>query len=61
MARLIIKKLNEVEGKEQYRVLTANRFAALQDFGAEVDNNSAWATIRQNMKISEKRVYLILN
>jgi hypothetical protein len=41
MERFNLKKLNEVEGKEQYRVEISNRFAALE-------------TIRQNTKISIK-------
>jgi hypothetical protein len=32
-------------GKEKYRVEISNRFAGLEDFDAEVDNNSAWDTI----------------
>jgi hypothetical protein len=34
--RFSLKKLNEVEGKEQYRVETTNRFAALEDVDVEV-------------------------
>jgi hypothetical protein len=37
-----LKKLNEVEGKEQYCVEVSNRFAALENLDAEVDINSAW-------------------
>jgi hypothetical protein len=40
------KKLNEVEGKEQYRVEITNRFAALENLDAEVDINRAWETTR---------------
>jgi hypothetical protein len=32
MERFNLKKLNEVEGKEQDRVEVSNRFAALEDF-----------------------------
>jgi hypothetical protein len=49
-----LKKLNEVEGKEQYRVETSNRFAALENSDARVDITRAWETIRENMKISAK-------
>jgi uncharacterized metal-binding protein YceD (DUF177 family) len=31
MERFNLKKLNEAEGKEQYRVEVSNRFAALKD------------------------------
>jgi hypothetical protein len=37
MERINLKKLNEVEGKEQYRVEVSNRFAALEDLEAEVE------------------------
>jgi hypothetical protein len=41
MERFNPKKLNEVEGKERYRVEVSNRFAALEDFNTEVEINSA--------------------
>jgi hypothetical protein len=52
MAKLNLKKLNEVEGKEQYHVEVSNRFAALEDLDTEVEINSAWEMIRENIKIS---------
>jgi hypothetical protein len=52
--RFNLKKLNDVEGKEQFHVEVSNRFAALEDLDAEVEINSAWETIRQNIKISAK-------
>jgi hypothetical protein len=54
MERFSVKKLNEVEGKEHVRVEVSNRFAALEDLGTEVEINSAWETIRENIKISAK-------
>jgi hypothetical protein len=33
MERFNLKKLNEVEGKEQYRVEISNRFAVLENLG----------------------------
>jgi hypothetical protein len=54
MERYNLKKLNEVEGKEQFRVEVSNRFAALEDLDAEVEINSAWEMIRENIKISAK-------
>jgi hypothetical protein len=54
MERFNPKKLNEVQGKEQFRVEVSNRFAALEDLDAEVEINGAWATIRENIKISAK-------
>jgi hypothetical protein len=41
MERFNLKKLNEVEDKEQFRVEVSNRFAALEDLDAEVEINSA--------------------
>jgi hypothetical protein len=52
MERFNLKKLNEVEDKEQYGVQTSNRFAALENFYTEVDINRTWETIRENIKIS---------
>jgi hypothetical protein len=49
-----LKKLIEVEGKENYHVGVSNRFAALEDFDTEVEINNAWETIRENCKISAK-------
>jgi hypothetical protein len=55
MERFNLKNLNDVEGKEQFCVEVSNRFAALEDLGAEVDINSAWEMIRENTKISFKK------
>jgi hypothetical protein len=54
MQRFNLKKLNEVEGKEHFRVEFSNRFAVLEYLDAEVEINSAWETIRENMKTSAK-------
>jgi hypothetical protein len=53
MQKFNLKKLNGVEGKQQFRVEVSNRFAALEDLDTEVEVNSAWETIRDN-KISAK-------
>jgi hypothetical protein len=45
MEKFNLKKLNEVEGKEQYHVEIANRFTAFQNLDAEVDINRALETI----------------
>jgi hypothetical protein len=42
MERFNLKKLNEVEGKERYRVEVSNRFAAFKDLDAEVEINAIW-------------------
>jgi hypothetical protein len=54
MERFNLKKLNEVEGKEKYRVEVSNMFAELEDLDAEVEINTIWETIRENIKISAK-------
>jgi hypothetical protein len=54
MERFTIKKLNEVQGKEQYRVEITNRFAALENLDTEVDVNRAWETNRENIEICAK-------
>jgi hypothetical protein len=54
MERFNLKKLNEVGGKEQFRVEVSNRFAALEDLDAEVEINSAWEMNRKNIKISAR-------
>jgi hypothetical protein len=53
--RFNLKKLNDVEGKEQFRAEVSNRFAALEDLETEVEINNAWETIRENIKISAKQ------
>jgi hypothetical protein len=50
MERFNLKKLNEVEGKEKYRVEVSNKFAALEDLDTEVEINTIWETIRQTKK-----------
>jgi hypothetical protein len=45
MERFSLKKLNEVDGKEQYLVEVSNRFAALEHLDTEVEINNAWEMI----------------
>jgi hypothetical protein len=53
--RLGLKKLNEVEGKGNYRVEVSNWFPAVERLDAEVNINSAWETTRDNINISPQR------
>jgi hypothetical protein len=46
MERFNLKKLNDVEAKEQFCVEVSNRLAALEDLDTEVEINSAWEMIR---------------
>jgi hypothetical protein len=55
MTRFSLMKLNEVDGKEQYRAKISNRFAALENIDAEVDINRAWETATEIIKISAKK------
>jgi hypothetical protein len=43
--RFSLKKLIEVEDKEQYRVEISNRFTALENLDPEVDIHRAWETV----------------
>jgi hypothetical protein len=52
MQRFNLKKLNEVEGKEKYHSEASNKFAALEDLDAEVEINTIWEMIRENINIS---------
>jgi hypothetical protein len=56
MERFSLRKLNKLEGKEQYRVEVSSRFAALEDLDTEVHINSAWEMIKENTKFSAKKV-----
>jgi hypothetical protein len=52
--RFNLKKLNDVEGKEQFRVEVSNGIAALEDLDTEVEINSAWETIREYKNFSQR-------
>jgi hypothetical protein len=59
MERFNLKKLNGVEGEEQFRFEVTNRCVAVEDLDAEVEINSVREMIRENIKISanESRGY----
>jgi hypothetical protein len=46
MERFNLKKLNDVESKETYRIEVSNRFTALEDLDTEVEINTIRETIR---------------
>jgi hypothetical protein len=54
MKKFILKKLNELEEKEKYRVEVSNKFTTFEDLVAEMEINSAWETNREVIKISAK-------
>jgi hypothetical protein len=45
------KKLNKIEGKQQYHIEVSNRFAALENLDAELDIYSAWEIVRETLNI----------
>jgi hypothetical protein len=49
-----VKRLDDVEVKEKYRVEISNRFAALESSDEGFDINNAWESIRENIKTSAK-------
>jgi hypothetical protein len=55
MQRFSLKKLNKLEGKEQYCVEISNRFTALENIDAEMDINKTWESIRENIRVSAKK------
>jgi hypothetical protein len=59
MERFNLKKISKAEGKEEYHIEVSNRFAALEYLDAEVEINSAWEMIRENIKISAKESRLL--
>jgi hypothetical protein len=50
-----LKKLNEIEGTEKYRVGVSNRFASLENLDAEFEVNNVCEAIRENIIISAKK------
>jgi hypothetical protein len=54
MERFKLRKLNEIGVKSSIVFRSQIGFAALKYFYVEVDINSAWESIRENIKISAK-------
>jgi hypothetical protein len=55
LERFDLKKLSDIEVKEQYQVEMSYRFAALKNLGDSLDINSTWESIRENIKASAKQ------
>jgi hypothetical protein len=49
-----LKKLNELEASDKYRVEASKGFIVLEDVDAKMEINSAWKTTRENIKISAR-------
>jgi hypothetical protein len=54
MGRFNLKKLNNVESKEKYCIEVSNRFSPLEDLETEVEINSAWETVKEDINISAR-------
>ena len=52
--RFNLKKLNELEVRNQYQIQITNRFAALENLSDGEDINKAWENIKENIGISAK-------
>ena len=53
--RFNLRKLNEPEVREQYRIKITNRFAVLENANDEGDVNTTWENIKENMRISAEK------
>jgi hypothetical protein len=51
-----IKKLKKAEDREKYHTEISNRATDLENSENDVNINTAWETIKENIKISAKRV-----
>ena len=54
--RFNLRKLKDLDVKKQYQIEIANSFAALGNISDDGDINRAWENIKENIKISAKRV-----
>jgi hypothetical protein len=57
MEKFNLKKLNDVEVKEQYQVKMSNRCAPMENLDDDHDDmniNTAWESIRENIKSSAR-------
>ena len=52
--RLNLRKLNELEVKNQYQIEITNRCAALENLNEDEDVNSTWENIKEDIKTSAK-------
>jgi hypothetical protein len=52
--RFNLKKLSELEVRNQYQIKLSNRFAALENLNVSEDINRAWENIKVSIKISAK-------
>jgi hypothetical protein len=55
MERFRLKKLKEVEGKEEYLIKFSKGFSALENLNEDVAINRATRRMRENTKMSESK------
>jgi hypothetical protein len=53
--RFNLRKLNELEGRKQYRVKISNKSAVSENLSGNKDINTAWENIRAYIKTSSKQ------
>jgi hypothetical protein len=49
-----VRKLDNIEVKKKYQVKISNRFADLENLDESMNINSAWESIRDNLRTSAK-------
>jgi hypothetical protein len=50
-----LKKINEMEVRQQYQLQISNRLAVLWNLDDSMDLNRTWEIIKENIKISAKK------
>jgi len=59
--RFNLRKLRELEVREEYQIKISNRCAALVNLNDSKDINSDWENIKENTKPQLKKVYICTN
>jgi hypothetical protein len=59
--RFNLRKLSEIEVREQYQIKISSRCAALENLNDSEDINSDWENIKENTKPQLKTVYICMN
>ena len=57
--RFNLRKLNELEVKEQYKIEITDRFAALENLDVDEDLNRDWENIKEKIKSSAKEILVL--
>jgi len=59
--RFNLRKLSEIEVREQYQIKISNSCAALENLNDSEDINSDWENFKENTKPQLKTVYICMN